>query len=255
MNEKVTEPAPTGVASVASADKTMAPRLDRLAGASNYNDWIFAHIEPHLGDDVLEVGAGHGTFTERFTARASRVVATDVSERCCELLRTRFANDERVTVVDGSTEAAVGMPPFDAAVLTNVLEHIEDDDAALADLAASLKPGGRLCLWVPAFQLLYSDWDRQIGHYRRYRKGELKKQLTRAGYEVTEARYVNCVGWLAWLVLARMMRRIPSSEGRVNIFNSYVVPVMRRLEKRWGAPWGQSVFAVGVWRGRPADSD
>lgn len=227
----------------------MAPKLDRLAGASNYTDWIFSHIEPYLGDDVLEVGAGHGTFTELIAARASRVVATDVSERCCDMLRTRFANDERVTVVEGSTEVTAGTPPFDAAVLTNVLEHIKDDDAALAELAAGLKPGGRLLLWNPALSLLYSDWDRQIGHYRRYHKKALKAQLIRAGFEVKEIRYVNSIGALAWFVLCRLMKKVPSSEGRVNFFNSVLVPIFRRLEKKWGAPFGQSVFAAAVWPG------
>ncbi|MCL2585687.1 MAG: class I SAM-dependent methyltransferase [Streptosporangiales bacterium] len=239
------------MASVAAADMVMAPRLERLAGASNYTNWIFEHVDPHLGADVLEVGAGHGTFTELLSARAARVVATDVSERCADLLRMRFVNDERVTVLEGSADAAAGagMAQFDSAVLINVLEHIKDDDGALLDLAAALKPGGRLILWVPAFQLLYSDWDRQIGHYRRYRKGALRAQLTRAGYEVTGIRYVNSAGALAWLVLARIMRRIPSSQGRVSFFNSYCVPVLRCLEKKWGAPFGQSVFAVATWPG------
>lgn len=249
MNGRTREPVPTNVASIAAADTVMAPRLERLAGASNYTDWIFEHVEPHLGSEVLEIGAGHGTFTELLSARADRVVATDVAERCVDLLRERFARDERVTVVEGSTETLAGTARFDSAVLINVLEHIKDDDGALLDLASALRPGGRLVLWVPAFNLLYSDWDRQVGHYRRYRKGPLGAQLTRAGYEVTEIRYVNSAGALAWLVLARMMHKIPSSQGRVSFFNSYCVPVLRRLEKKRGAPFGQSVLAVATWPG------
>src|SRR5437016_5447341 len=83
------------------------------------------------------------------------------------------------------------------------------------------KPGGRLILWVPAFQLLYSDFDRKIGHHRRYRKGELRAQLTRAGYEVAEIRYVNSVGALAWLVVARLMHRAPTGGASVKIYDSY----------------------------------
>jgi SAM-dependent methyltransferase len=237
------------VASVAAADVELAETLDNLDGADNYAAWIFEQVEPHLGDAVLEVGAGHGTFTEILSARGARVVATDVSQRCAEVLRERFAGDERVTVVHGGAAAAAGLPPFDSAVLINVLEHIPDDDGALRDLAATLKPGGRLILWVPAFQLLYSDFDRKIGHHRRYRKGELKAQLTRAGYDVTEIRYLNSVGALAWLVVARLMRRAPTGGASVKIYDSYFVPVLKRLEGRRGAPFGQSVFAVATWPG------
>lgn len=239
----------TGVASVTEADITMAPSLERLADANNYTEWIFEHIEPHLGKEVLEVGAGHGTFTELFSARAARVVATDVSDRCADMLRARFARNERVTVRDGGTEVAAGMPPFDSAVLVNVLEHIKDDEGALLDLAAALKPGGRIILWVPAFKLLYSDWDRQVGHYRRYRKGELGAKLARVGFELTEIRYVNSVGALGWLTLARIMHGNPTHDGQVKFFDSCCVPVLRRLESRWGAPFGQSVFAVATWPG------
>jgi len=237
------------VASVAAADAELAETLDNLDGADNYAAWIFEQVQPHLGDAVLEVGAGHGTFTEILSARGARVVATDVSQRCAEVLRERFAGDERVTVVHGGADAVAGQPPFDSAVLINVLEHIPDDDGALRDLAATLRPGGRLILWVPAFQLLYSDFDRKIGHYRRYRKGELKEQLTRAGYQVAEIRYVNSVGALAWLVVARLMHRAPTGGRSVQIYDSYFVPVLKRLEGRRGAPFGQSVFAVATWPG------
>jgi SAM-dependent methyltransferase len=237
------------VASVAAADVELAETLDNLDGADNYAAWIFEQVEPHLGDAVLEVGAGHGTFTEILSARGARVVATDVSQRCADVLRERFAGDERVTVVHGGADAVTGLPPFDSAVLINVLEHIPDDDGALSDLAATLKPGGRLILWVPAFQLLYSDFDRKIGHHRRYRKGELRAQLTRAGYEVAEIRYVNSVGALAWLVVARLMHRAPTGGRSVKIYDSYFVPVLKRVEGRRGAPFGQSVFAVATWPG------
>jgi SAM-dependent methyltransferase len=237
------------VASVAAADVELAETLDNLDGADNYAAWIFEQVEPHLGDAVLEVGAGHGTFTEILSARGARVVATDVSQRCADVLRERFAGDERVTVVHGGADAVAGLPPFDSAVLINVLEHIPDDDGALSDLAATLKPGGRLILWVPAFQLLYSDFDRKIGHHRRYQKGELRAQLTRAGYEVAEIRYVNSVGALAWLVVARLMHRAPTGGASVKIYDSYFVPVLKRLEGRRGAPFGQSVFAVATWPG------
>lgn len=239
----------TGVAGVAAADVELADTLDHLDGADNYAAWILAQVEPHLGRDVLEVGAGHGTFTEMLSARGYRVIATEVSERCLGILRDRFAMDEGVTVVPGGADAVAGMPLHDAAVLINVLEHIPDDDAVLRELGVALKPGGRLILWVPAYQALYSEFDRKIGHYRRYTKRTLRKQLIRAGYDVPEIRYHNTVGALAWLIIARLLRRDPTGGTPVKIYDSLFVPIMKRLEGNWGAPFGQSVFAVATWPG------
>jgi SAM-dependent methyltransferase len=236
----------TAVAEFSAADAELQDALDNLDDAANYAAWIFELIAPHLGGDVLEVGAGHGTFTEILASTVSRVVTSDVSDRCVGILRDRFAANPSVEVIAGSIDAAAGKGPFDTAIMINVLEHIENDDEALRQLAGVLKPGGRAVLWVPAFSLLYSDFDRKIGHYRRYRRAGLRTQLTRAGYEVRDIRYVNPVGALAWLVIARLLRRVPTGGTPVKVFDRYFVPVLKRLERRWPPPFGQSVFAVAV---------
>lgn len=249
MKTLVTRAKPARVASITAADAELEDTLDNLDGADNYAAWIFDMVRPYLGDEVLEVGAGHGTFTGLLAERAGRVVATDVAERCAAILRERFAGDRRVTVVQGGADAAAELSPFDSAVLINVLEHIEDDNGALRELSATLKPGGRLILWVPAFALLYSDFDRKIGHYRRYRRAGLRAQLTAAGFDVAEVRYVNSVGALAWLVVARLLHRTPTGGLSVRIYDSCFVPVLKRVEGRLGTPFGQSLFAVATWRG------
>jgi SAM-dependent methyltransferase len=225
----------------------LAETLDSLDGASNYADWIFELLEPHLGDRVLEVGAGHGTFTE-LLARQRTVVATELSARCITELDARFAARPDVTVLATDVAGAAPYGPYDAAVLVNVLEHIEDDAAALGDLASMLRPGGRLILWVPAFEGLYSDFDRRVGHYRRYRLPELRSKLSAAGLEPVGLRYANSLGAVAWWIFARQLRMNPTSARNARAFDRVGVPVVRGVERRLNLPFGQSVFAVGVRR-------
>jgi SAM-dependent methyltransferase len=239
------------LADFSAADEELAGTLENLDGAGNYANWIFELIEPHLGDEVLEVGAGHGTFTEMLARTAKRVVACDLSERCADRLHDRFSGDEHVEVLHGSIDSAATYGPFDSVVLINVLEHIKDDDGALRNVLSQLKPGGRVILWVPAFSFLYSDFDRRIGHQRRYSRTGLRTQLADAGYEVQTVSYVNAVGAVAWLVLARFLRRTPTGGAPVRVFDKYFVPVLRPLERRWSPPFGQSVVAIAV---SPADS-
>ena len=237
-------------ADFSAADAELKATLDSLDGADNYAGWIFELIEPYLGNEVLEVGGGHGTFTEMLAGQAKRVVASDISERCVSRLRERFSAEESVEILHGSVGSAAAHGPFDSVILINVLEHIEDDDGALREIGGRLlRPGGRVVLWVPAFSLLYSDFDRRIGHYRRYRRPGLRAQLSEAGYQVLDIRYVNAVGAVAWLVLARILRRTPTNGTAVKVFDRYFVPVLNRLERRWRPPFGQSVLAVAV---RPA---
>jgi len=229
--------------SFGEADEELQATLHSLDGAREYADWIYGLVEPHIGSHVLEIGAGHGSFTERLAATA-HVTATDISASCVAKLRERFKGDQRVEVRQVELAEATSTGRYDSVLLINVLEHIEDDNKAAVQLAGALEPGGRLVLWVPAFSQLYSDFDRRIGHYRRYRIPELRKVLAGAGLEVVDIRYVNLVGSLAWWVVAKKLGRVPTTSGLVRLFDKACVPTLRRLESGRRPPFGQSIFCV-----------
>ena len=128
--------------------------------------------------------------------------------------------------------------------MINVLEHIPDDQGALRSITDRLEPGGHLAIWVPAFRLLYSDFDTKLGHVRRYRKHEVEADVRRAGYDVVESRYVNAPGFFSWLLMVRLLKTEPTSATTIKIFDRYLVPPVRWLESRVRMPFGQSVFLV-----------
>jgi glycosyltransferase involved in cell wall biosynthesis len=225
------------------ADGAMVENLDNLDGAVNYARWLHSLIEPHLGDRVLEVGAGHGTLTE-LIADGRAVVATDISVGCLDALHERFAGRPGIDVVEADISAAPTLGTFDSVVLVNVLEHVADDLAALDRLRQALRPEGRLVIFVPAFQALYSDFDRQIGHHRRYRLAELRSSVERVGLSLVDIRYVNSLGALAWWALARQLGMVPTKRWSALTYDRAVVPALRRLETRWRPPLGQSILCV-----------
>jgi SAM-dependent methyltransferase len=221
----------------------MADALDSLDGAVNYADWIYSMMEPDLGERVLEVGAGHGTMTQRL-AVGRRVTATEVSPASVALLEERYRDDPAVEVRHGDIAETLGSGGFDSIVMVNVLEHIADDAGALRQLRQALVPGGRLFLFVPAFEVLYSEFDRQVGHHRRYRRPQLEALVAEAGLEPVEARYVNSLGALAWWLLAKKLRQVPTRQWSARTYDRAVVPLLRRLERRWIPPFGQSILCV-----------
>jgi SAM-dependent methyltransferase len=235
-----------------AADVELAETLDNLSGADNYADWIFDLVDPHLGERVVEIGAGHGEMTERI-ARRHQVTALEVSNRCAERLRHRFSTNPSVVVHHGSIESVAGRGPdsamFDSAVFVNVLEHIDDDLAALRATRAVLRPGGRIVVFAPAFAGLYSDFDRRVGHHRRYRLSELVDRADRAGYTTTDAHYVNSAGAILWWLYARHLRRTPTSSWSSTLFDRAIVPVVRGYEARRRPRFGQSVLLVAERRG------
>jgi len=234
------------VSEFSTADVQLADTLETLEDKTNYTAWIFELVAPYLGARVLEVGAGHGTITARLAQEGRQVVATDLSARCVRILEEKFAAEPNVEILTGSIDVAAAGGPYDTAVLVNVLEHIEDDQQALHQLASLLAPGGRLILWVPAFNFLYSDFDRKIGHFRRYRIRDLRQKLSQAGLEANDVRYVNPIGAAGWFLLARVLRRDPVSGRPVDLLDRYLVPVLKVLDRHVRPPFGQSLFVASA---------
>jgi SAM-dependent methyltransferase len=228
-----------------AADASLAEVLESLEGADNYAAWIHRLMSPWLGQEVLEVGAGHGTMTASLIGRR-RIVAADPSERCVARLRDRFADDPSVEIEQtDATQAAAG-GPYESILLVNVLEHIEDDAAVLQQLATALRPGGHLVLWVPAHPSLYSAFDQRVGHYRRYRPRQLSTLVTRAGLDVSELRYVNALGAMAWWLSATVLGGTPTTGRKLRLADRGVVPVAERLERFRRPPFGLSLLCVGT---------
>ena len=224
-------------------DAALLATLDTLDEAINYMRWIVDLTRPALTGPILEVGAGHGTFTGAF-ADIADVHAVEPGTHGSAVLARRFADDRRVTVTHGVVDDLPPDPIFGSAVMINVLEHIEDDVAALKGIRARLVPGGKIAIWVPAFPVLTSDFDRKIGHHRRYRKQGLRSTVEAAGFRVDEIRYVNMPGFFSWLLITRLLGKEPTAGPLVMVFDRFVVPVVRWLEARVRPPFGQSLLVL-----------
>jgi SAM-dependent methyltransferase len=139
------------------------------------------------GARVLNVGAGQGTFTNRLQAEGFELTSTDVTPEAVAVLRARVAG--RVEAAD-ATDLPFDGGCFDAVVLGEVLEHIEDDAAALREAWRVLAPDGVLALSVPRNPTWFSKSDEWAGHFRRYSRERLVKVVEAAGFE-----QVACVAW------------------------------------------------------------
>src|SRR5262249_56622772 len=186
--------------------------LSRVEVLRRYNGFLWDLMQPFIGRRILEVGAGTGLLT-RYLSTRERVLATELDPEYIGLLRRTFADSPNVEIrpLDLAHLAENGIPrrSFDTVVCSNVLEHIEDDSAALAALHDVLTPGGRVVLIVPAIQALYGSIDRAIHHYRRYSRDDLAAKLQGAGLAVEHLNYFNMVGRPGWDLNPPVLQRPP----------------------------------------------
>jgi SAM-dependent methyltransferase len=225
-------------------------RLDLLllSEAVRYQRWVLSSFGLPLRGSILEVGAGVGNFTKWLARTAEHVVVAEPDASMAEALtEVAPANVEvRAVPVEGLRGSG---DRFDAVVAINVLEHIEDDRGAVEVAYELLRPGGRLCVFVPAHRALFGALDRRYGHLRRYTRPGTRALLEAGGFHVSTCRYFNPVGAVGWWAVGRLARGKRLSRGSVWLSERIAVPVGRALERVGDPPFGQSVLAVGV---RPA---
>jgi SAM-dependent methyltransferase len=199
---------------------------------------------------LLDVGCGTGGVLAALAARAT-VVGLDYSDLALRYCRSKGL----ASVVRGS---AVALPfaagTFDLCVMMDVLEHLDEEGALLADTRRVLRPGGAALISVPAFQALWSPHDEAFEHRRRYRRGALEARVREAGLVVEWSSYTNFFVFpvvLAWRTLRRRMRLAPGMRTDFfpvpRPFNQALVGTYRceaALLRRLVLPFGVSVACV-----------
>jgi glycosyltransferase involved in cell wall biosynthesis len=178
--------------------------LDAMEQAPQFNEWMYESVKPWLGSRVAELGVGRGNLS-KFIRRHERVLLTDYRLDYLKELQGKWTEQRNVRIGKLDMTAREDYEQLrefapDSVVFLNVLEHIEDDRAVLGNLMDTVPAGGRVVVLVPFNMKLYSEFDRALGHYRRYGKGELEEKMRAAGLEVETQFYFNKVGVFAWFV-------------------------------------------------------
>ena len=221
--------------------------LEAMSFAENYHHWILAEFLPFLGNVVAEVGAGTGNFSQLLAAtRINRLVAIEPSDGLYRSLLKAVGHLDNVQTVRGffADHQERFKQQFDTVLYVNVLEHIEDDLGELQLVHESLQENGNLCVFVPALSWLYSDIDKEVGHFRRYHKAPLVSLVESAGFEVVEVKYFDLLGIIPWYVAYVLMKK-DITGGDVAVYDKIIVPVMRWIEKRVTPPIGKNLLVVG----------
>lgn len=218
--------------------------LATLAGAVNYHRWIISTIRPYLGDTIVEVGAGIGSFSALLLETSPRrLVAFEPSRNLFPLLVEGVGRDERVQPINDVFKPNYLPDGADSLLYVNVLEHIEDDRAELGYAFEALRPGGFLVVFSPALQWLFSDFDRHVGHYRRYTKAGLIDCVKAVGFRIVEAQYFDLLGIIPWYINFVLLGGHPG-RGRVALYDKLIVPPMQLVESIVPPPIGKNVLLV-----------
>jgi SAM-dependent methyltransferase len=223
--------------------------LEAMSFAVNYHKWILADFRPHLGRNFVEVGAGTGDFSVLLLSEnPDTLTVVEPSEMFDHLSRNVTSDSVSVRFhknifADVTAEISQTQRP-DTILYVNVLEHIEDDLNELSLMFECLAPGGKALVFVPALPGLYGEFDRQIGHFRRYVKKDLVEKAEKVGFTVIKAKYFDFVGMIPWFIKYKILRSASLESGLIKLYDMIAVPVNRRVESVINPPIGKNLLFV-----------
>ena len=214
-----------------------------------YMRWQLEQFEPFLGERLLEVGCGVGSILAQLSPHEF-VMGVDVEDELIAYARQRFTNEQHhefasLDISSHSIESRSMLKShrFDTVICINVLEHVQDDVAAVAAMADVVEPGGAVAILVPAHPALFGQYDLMEGHFRRYSRQGLRRLVAGSGLDVVRLHRFNMLGAAGWWFQYRLLKKRIHGQGHFRTLQA-LLPVLKAVEARIKPPIGLSLIVV-----------
>lgn len=214
-------------------------------------------IEKMKKGSVLDVGCGSGLVVIKSNLKGHDVsVGVDIETDLLNIARKKSRKLKAKTEFKKISITRLSKSlskKFDNIVCLDVLEHIDNDNAALKQLFLSLKSNGRLLIAVPAHPFLYGKKDESIGHFRRYTKFEIIEKIKKAGFKVISGQYWNFLGFFVYLAYEKILGTVVNESMRYKsksklhyVFQKIIFSWVKNIENKIVFPIGLSYIVVAT---------
>jgi len=223
----------------------MGDELSLFKEARHWKSYFSSKIGKYITGDILEVGAGIGINTE-FLVRSGSTIKTITlvepdSNQANQICGNLGVWGGKARVVTGTTADIEG--EFDSILYIDVIEHIEDATSELARAKELLKPGGFLIVLVPAYAFLFSPFDAQIGHFRRYNRKVLSRELPQGLIRKAEF-YLDSMGFFASLVNRFLLKQSAPTYANIQFWDKGLIPLSKVTDALTFNLFGKSLVGV-----------
>lgn len=215
--------------------------------ARNYSRWILDEFREYIRGTTADIGCGTGNFLKLLLdCSPEKLIAIEPASSIFSVLKDDFGDKGTVELLNCDLKEVRHdlEGKLDAILYINVLEHVEHDREEIKLAFSCLKDNGHVCVFVPALQALFSNFDKEVGHYRRYDTRRLKELLSDAGFRIIKLKYFDFPSIIPWYITFKMLGKTMVGK-QVEIYDTLVIPMIRLLERIIAVPLGKNALVVG----------
>ena len=213
--------------------------FDNSVNFRNYQNNLFKN---HLRGHVAEVGPGNGENLKIYKDKVEILELYEPSKILFDNLISKFGSDKKFII--NNEVFSLKENTYDSILYLDVLEHIENDDKEVVKAFNSLKEGGKLIINVPAFQHLYSSFDKDVKHFRRYSKKTLLNLFENLNYSSYELKYYDSIGYLLSIMSKILTKNYKKNfNQKIKIWDS-LIPLSKILDRLIFHSFGKSLLLI-----------
>jgi cob(I)alamin adenosyltransferase len=215
--------------------------LETFDKAKIWRKYIFFLIKKYFKNEILEVGAGIGSFTKNYINEFNNITLSETDSKNLDYIKKKFATKK----IDTSDKLIQNInKKFNTIIYLNVLEHIEGDIDEINNALEKLNSNGYLIVLVPAHNKLYSKFDKAVGHVKRYELDFFKKNKFE-NTELVDLYYLDCLGYLLYYINRIFFKEETyPSKFKVMVWDKFFTPITILIDFLLRYRFGKNIMCI-----------
>ena len=216
--------------------------LEIFDKAHFWRNYTYLLVKKFIGKKILEVGAGIGSFTKIYIKEKSDITLSEIDSFNYETLKKNFNSQKNVKVENKLIQQF--NETFDTIFYISVLEHIENDTKEITDAIEKLEDKGHLIICVPAHNYMYSNFDKEIGHFRRYEMNFFDK-LDLINAKVKKSYFLDSFGQLVYFLNKLIFsKEVYPSKLKIFIWDKIFIPITYIIDFFSFYKFGKNIICI-----------
>lgn len=214
--------------------------LEYFDNSQNFRNYQLSLIKKYLKKEIAEVGPGRGGFVDYYKKNAQSLCLVEPDKKLFRFLKKRYSN-KKITIKNSTIDKIQNK--FNTIMYFDVLEHIKNDLKEIKSAKKKLKKKGFLIFSVPAFQIFYNNFDKSVGHHKRYSKKDFRLIAYKTNLKIKKMIYYDSIGLLLVMFSKIFNLSNKNLENNIKIWN-FLIPLSRFIDLLTFNKFGKSLLCV-----------